>query len=81
MIIIHTTKEIDDNHHLRSKAQVTLQSSRSTPRFWHGWQDIVNIFLEELSEAVHLGRKIHFTDYIERRLTAFKSNNFEFRPW
>ena len=70
--IIHTTKEFDDYHYLSSQLKSHCKGFEALQAYdSDGEINIVNAFLCELPEAVHLRCKIHLADNIDRKLTAF----------
>lgn len=69
--IIHTTKEFDDYHYLSSQLKSHCKDFEALQAYGtDGEINIIDAFLCELPEAVHLRCKIHLADNIDRKLTA-----------
>ena len=69
--IIHTTKEFDDYHYLSTQLKSHCKGFEALKAYGtDGEINIVNAFLCELPEAVHLRCKIHLADNIDRKLAA-----------
>ena len=68
--IIHMTKEFEDYHYLASQLKKTCKGFVSLPAYGtDGEINLVNAFICELPESVHLRCKIHLADNIESKLS------------